>query len=948
MQAPVRALNNGAMVDSKNRTYTQAGEARIKSEIRDHSQFLPAVHRTESLTRFFGGAIDHLLSSGITETMDTYWGRRSFGEGRTESWRTDPDPVRNAFQLAPGAVSRRDGKVAGATPYSAWIRRFEQAGGDASNHDRAFAEPGYVLDAPIDLDKFVNYSKYHWLPDGPPHVVIEPILHDSDDFTIEFNRPTLTVTMRNGRPHHFENGDRVKLAGFNPSAIDTPSLEVSVVDRSAFTVKLTYAGADIPANTSPGDGTVSGLLDMALVAKARAFTTGPVQFAAPLDGGGTHRVVTRIKLENGLRVAFRDDGSRIANMPSGVAARGLDSTIATDTIYEVRGIGREGITFCADQPAELYASVSLGPTEVEGAGTKAYVVQGKRTDGHVNPWIIRNRWVKESVVETAIRARHLSHRNLADDGTRARLPIIEFNSGMRTWQGDSADGHCWDGPLVTAATSGAVTTASYAVGTLTWIEGGSDKGLYRYVAQATNTFEASLKPNKVGKWPIGRGEFPTFDVFLSGDSGTSSSIRGATGNDFFGDPVLRYKTDPNGTVDPELGFAPVMAADGTPMFEWTLGNARFHRSAPGGGREGIGGFYYWQEDGALRNGWSALRGGQRVPIVRTAESDGTAPVEIDLGTARENLSHPSAWVVTNDGSEIRWHSTADEADLIDLGSPNPDVAMEAGAAQSVTYVNPAGDTENLNILDYGSSSGTAVDISADFTPPADRAYDLERQYSAGSKTGRIHVLDRNMKRITVRHNGKWLDDSKWTLSPEGVLTLAEAVPEGNVVTVEYVTDGDVAGADYAVAPVHYFNNASDPFTGGSGRELSEHFESQMVCMPGFAGNPYAENNYSEIPRLHAYGGRIRQQWVDTLKLMHLMDRPAVNPVRGLRTVSRDYAAFLRHFRGKAAQLWRDEGFGSVRELVDRTLDDVHAGEGRVLPICEQRHGLLAEFRRGGP
>ena len=947
MRVPVRALNNGAMVDSKNRTYTQAGEARIKSEIRDHSQFLPAVHRTESLTRFFGGAIDHLLSSGITETMDTYWGRRSFGEGRTESWRTDPDPVRNAFQLAPGAVSRRDGKVAGATPYSAWIRRFEQAGGDASNHDRAFAEPGYVLDAPIDLDKFVNYSKYHWLPDGQddhgrstgprlPHVVIEPVFHDSEDFTIEFDAPTLTVTMRNGMPHYFEDGDRVKLAGFVPDAINAIDRVVSVIDKSTFSVDLAYGGPDIRAKTDPGNGTVSGFLDMALVDGARAFTTGPVQFRASPNGDGsdgTHRVVTRIKLENGLRVAFRDDGSRIANMPSGVAARGLDSTIATDTIYEVRGIGREGITFCADQPAELYASVSLGPTEVEGAGTKAYVVQGKRTDGHVNPWIIRNRWVKESVVETAFKARHLSHRhrNLADDGTRGRRPIIEFNSGMRTWQGDSADGHCWDGPLVTSPMPDDESddtpmpgSNSFVEGTLTWVGRGVHKGLYRYVNRGADTFADNLKPNKVG--PIGRGEFPTFDVFLSGDPGTSSSIRGATGNDFFGDPVFRYKTDPNGTVDPELGFAPVMAADGTPMFEWTLGNARFHRSAPGGGREGIGGFYYWQEDGALRNGWSALRGGQRVPIMRTAESDGTAPVEIDLGTARENLSHPSAWVVTNDGSEIRWHSTADEADLIDLGSPNPDVAMEAGAAQSVTYVNPAGDTENLNILDYGSSSGTAVDISADFTPPADRAYDLERQYSAGSKTGRIHVLDRNMKRITVRHNGKWLDDSKWTLSPEGVLTLAEAVPEGNVVTVEYVTDGDVAGADYAVAPVHYFNNASDPFTGGSGRELSEHFESQMVCMPGFAGNPYAENNYSEIPRLHAYGGRIRQQWVDTLKLMHLMDRPAVNPVRGLRTVSRDYAAFLRHFRGKAAQLWRDEGFGSVRELVDRVLDDIHAGK----------------------
>ena len=932
------------MAENRNPTFTQAGEARIKSEIRDHSQFLPAVHRTESLTRFFKGAVDHALSSGTTESLDAYWGRRLFNSGRQESWHSDSDSVRNAFQLAPASVSRRDGKVESAVPYAAWIRRFEQAGGDADSHDRAFSEPGYVLDVPIDLDKFVNHSMYHWLPDGPPHVVIEPVLHGSGDFTIGIEGSVLTVTMRNGRPHHFEAGDRVKLAGFAAGGLITSTMAtaigaidgtdaddtvVTVPDEFSFTVNLGSSPGSLAAKTAPGTGSVSGFIDMALVDGARAFTTGPVQYTAPLSGGGTRRIVSRIKFENGLRVAFREDSvnSRFAGMPSEVTAGGLDSTIATDTVYEVRGIGREGITFCADQPLEMYPSVSLGPKEIEGAGTKSYAVQGRRADGRVNPWIIRNRWVRESVVETAIRARHLSHRNLVEDETRAKRPIIEFDSGMRTWQGTSADGHSWDGPLVTAATSGAVTSASYAAGTLTWIEGGDDRGLYRYVAQTSDSFEASLKPNKVG--PVSRAAFPSFDVFLSGDSAAASSVRAATDNDFEGEPVFRYRTDPDGKVDPELGFAPVIAADGTPMFEWTLGNRRYHRNQSTDDREEIEGFYYWRgDDGALRNGWSAVRGGQRVPIVRTAESDGKNPVEFDLGTA--DLSHPAEWIVTNDGNEIRWHSN--EAGLIDLGSPNPDVAMEAGAEQSVTFI-PAQSGESLSLPDYTGANATQAPIAdateTAFTPPAVRPYDLERQYSAGAgnaeKTGRIHVLDRNMRRVTVRHDGKWLDDSKWSVS-SGVLTLAEAVPAGDAVSVEYVTDADVAGAEYAVAPVHFFNNASDPFTEASGREMSEHFESQMVRMPGFAGNPHGGNSYSEIPRLHAYGGTIRQQWVDTLKLMHLMDIPAANPIRGLRTVAADYATFLRHFRSKTAQMWRDEGFSSVRALVDRVLGDIHAGK----------------------
>ena len=201
--------------DVKN--FTQSSEISIPQSIQDYSEFLPAINRTESLTRFFGSTVNQLLSSGSTQSIDSYWGRLSGKNYNADQDRFMEEASANRlnYQYQPGVVSRSGGDVQSTTSYINWLNRIESLGADLDNHDRLFSEPGYVLDFPINADMFTNYNNYYWLEGDIPLIVIDATADDpiNIDDIVALSNYTTPILNVNFKHFEFVSGLRIKITG---------------------------------------------------------------------------------------------------------------------------------------------------------------------------------------------------------------------------------------------------------------------------------------------------------------------------------------------------------------------------------------------------------------------------------------------------------------------------------------------------------------------------------------------------------------------------------------------------------------------------------------------------------------------------------------------------------------------------------------------------------------
>jgi hypothetical protein len=136
--------------------------------------FLPTVFRTEVNDKFLHATIDQLISEPELRRLDGYVGRRfSPVAGPTDSFISEINDYRQNYQLEPHSVYlSKDDKVKFSAGYIDLLRRVESLGGFTDNHSRLFDDETYNYDGFIDFDKFLNYSSYYWLPDGPDPVTV--------------------------------------------------------------------------------------------------------------------------------------------------------------------------------------------------------------------------------------------------------------------------------------------------------------------------------------------------------------------------------------------------------------------------------------------------------------------------------------------------------------------------------------------------------------------------------------------------------------------------------------------------------------------------------------------------------------------------------------------------------------------------------------------------------
>ena len=183
-------------------------------------QFLPEVFRTDVNRKFLNATVDQLISEPNLKKVNGYIGRKLAPSYKTaDSYIEEPTTDRQNYQLEPSIVIKNPstGQIDFATTYTDIVNKIGYYGGLKDRHSRLFDNEYYTYNPKIDLDKFVNFSQYYWLDNGPDEIVISTgaiplnytfdVLYNSVTETYTFsgygNAPNPTITLARGGKYDF-------------------------------------------------------------------------------------------------------------------------------------------------------------------------------------------------------------------------------------------------------------------------------------------------------------------------------------------------------------------------------------------------------------------------------------------------------------------------------------------------------------------------------------------------------------------------------------------------------------------------------------------------------------------------------------------------------------------------------------------------------------------------
>ena len=155
--------------------------------VRRSIDLLPEIFKTLANEKFLNATMDQLISPDQKQKINGFVGRQFAPTFKTtDSYLEEPTLDRSNYQLEPGVVHRDpSGNVDFSTNYIDVLNQLKFHGADISNHDRMFKNEYYSWSSFFDFDKFVNFSQYYWLPNGPDSVnVFGTDIETEVDFTV--------------------------------------------------------------------------------------------------------------------------------------------------------------------------------------------------------------------------------------------------------------------------------------------------------------------------------------------------------------------------------------------------------------------------------------------------------------------------------------------------------------------------------------------------------------------------------------------------------------------------------------------------------------------------------------------------------------------------------------------------------------------------------------------
>ena len=583
--------------------------------VRKTVDLLPEVFKSPANDKFLAATLDALVQPGSLERLTGYIGRTYGKTYNTNDVYLDVNKsLRYAYQLEPGVAVTENNRTSKFYDYIDFKNQQKFFGNKSERDDLITNQEHYSWAPPIDWDKFVNYRDYYWLPSGPDSVSIAGqgqevvssyrVRSDGENEWL-FIPDGLTrnppLTLYRGQTYEFN----VNAPG-NPFYIRTSNV---LGTQSNYTKGVTNSGAEVGKIkfTVPNDA--PDLLyyqSDSNFNRVGSFRISNITDNTFLDvdtdilGKINYKSTNGIEFTNGLKIEFL--GKTTPEQYSSGS-------------WIVEGVGT-GIRLVKFSDLELPPISNPNQTVVFDDGgfddlpfddatsypsTKDYITIN-RSSKDLNPWSRYNRWFHRSTIEYAASLNDTAPR--FSESTRAKRPILEFNSGLQlfnhgivaknsvdliddfttdvfsTIEGtagyniDNVDLFHGARVLFTADTDPLVKNKIYVVNFITvqtssnittrkqisLVEAddvNSEAGECLIVRQGKNnaglmyhyngsTWSKSQLKTKVNQPPL-------FDVFDSEGISVSDSGKYGTSS-FIGSSIVGYKVG-TGAVDSELGFA---------------------------------------------------------------------------------------------------------------------------------------------------------------------------------------------------------------------------------------------------------------------------------------------------------------------------------------------------------------------------------------------------------
>lgn len=135
--------------------------------------FLPAVFQSETNQKFLNATLDQLVTEPNLQPINGYVGRK-FAPGfkNVSTYIREPDLSRADYQLEPTVVVKdpMTGNVDFNVTYPEVLQKITYYGGTTTDQNRLWSSDYYSYNPYINLDAYINFGQYYWLPNGPAAV----------------------------------------------------------------------------------------------------------------------------------------------------------------------------------------------------------------------------------------------------------------------------------------------------------------------------------------------------------------------------------------------------------------------------------------------------------------------------------------------------------------------------------------------------------------------------------------------------------------------------------------------------------------------------------------------------------------------------------------------------------------------------------------------------------
>ena len=411
--------------------------------VRKSVNLLPVLFRTDKNAKFLAGTLDQLIQPPQLKRVDGWVGSKitpTFNL-ETDNYISSNSKLRQDYQIEPSlVVTDKLQSVIKTTSYDDLINQLAFEGANISKLDRLVKPKFYSYDPHIDWDKFVNFEKYYWLPNGPDAVVITDktkeivstynVTDTADGNYFVFSPDGLTpipqITLYRGVTYKF-NIDSNKTFWIKTARVAGKEAQYLSVKNNGIKKGIVTLTVD---NLTPytlyfvsEENAVNG--GEIVVKKIEENTF--IDVDAEIVGKQNYTSTNGIELTNGLKIKFIGTVIPETYAKKEFIVEGVGDSIKLIDIDSLSNPEKYAPVF--DERFDNNGFDSLGYDQQSALATVQDYVTINRASQDRNAWSRYNRWFHEDVIITSCSANKVPV--LLPIASRAKRPIIEFSPNIQ-------------------------------------------------------------------------------------------------------------------------------------------------------------------------------------------------------------------------------------------------------------------------------------------------------------------------------------------------------------------------------------------------------------------------------------------------------------------------------------------------------------------------------------